>query len=57
MWTACARRPSLGPDKEWRMILLLLAVWLASEICGRVLASPPPDDPYRADRWRNGEPT
>jgi hypothetical protein len=39
------------------LILLLLALWLACEICGHDLASPPPDDPYRADRWRNGEPT
>ncbi|HEX9768119.1 MAG TPA: hypothetical protein VGA50_03005 [Kiloniellales bacterium] len=38
------------------LIFLLLALWLACEICGRDLASPPPPDPYRADRWRNGDP-
>lgn len=38
------------------LILVLLAVWLACEICGHDLASPPPADPYRADRWRNGDP-
>lgn len=39
------------------LILLLLALWLASEICGRDLASPSPADPYRLERWRNGDPT
>lgn len=38
------------------LILLLLALWLACEICGRDFASPPPPDPYRKDRWRGGEP-
>lgn len=35
--------------------LLLLALWLACEIVARDLASPAPKDPYRLDRWRNGE--
>ena len=39
------------------LVLILLALWLASEICARDLAGPPPDDPYRADRWRQGEPS
>jgi hypothetical protein len=38
------------------LILLLLALWLACEICGRDFASPPPPDPYRKDRWQGGEP-
>jgi hypothetical protein len=38
------------------LVLVLLALWLACEICGRDLASPPPPDPYRKDRWRNGDP-
>ena len=35
--------------------LLILALWLASEIAGRDLSSPAPKDPYRLDRWRRGE--
>ena len=35
--------------------LLILALWLASEIAARDLASPTPKDPYRLDRWRQGE--
>lgn len=35
--------------------LLILALWLASEIASRDLASPAPKDPYRLDRWRQGE--
>ncbi len=35
--------------------LLILALWLASEIAARDLASPTPKDPYRLDRWREGE--
>ena len=35
--------------------LLILALWLASEIVARDLSSPPPKDPYRLDRWRKGE--
>ena len=37
------------------LCLLILALWLASEIVGRDLSSPPPKDPYRLDRWRKGE--
>ena len=37
------------------LIFMILALWLASEIAGRDLASPAPDDPYRLDRWRKGE--
>ena len=35
--------------------LLILALWLASEIVARDLSSPAPKDPYRLDRWRKGE--
>ena len=35
--------------------LLILALWLASEIVARDLSSPAPKDPYRLDRWRHGE--
>jgi hypothetical protein len=35
--------------------LLILALWLASEIVGRDLMRPAPKDPYRLDRWRKGE--
>ncbi len=35
--------------------LLLLALWLACEIVSRDLSSPAPKDPYRLDRWCNGE--
>ena len=37
------------------LCFLMLALWLASEIVARDLSSPPPKDPYRLDRWRNGE--
>ncbi len=37
------------------LCLLILALWLASEIAGRDLSSPKPKDPYRLDRWRKGE--
>ncbi len=37
------------------LCLLILALWLASEIVGRDLSSVAPDDPYRLDRWRKGE--
>ena len=37
------------------LCLLILALWLASEIAGRDLLSPAPKDPYRLDRWRRGE--
>ena len=35
--------------------LLILALWLASEIAHRDLSGPVPKDPYRLDRWRKGE--
>ena len=38
------------------LILVLLALWLAWEICARDFAAPPPADPYRLDRWRAGKP-
>ncbi len=37
------------------LCLLILALWLASEIAGRDLSAPPAKDPYRLDRWRKGE--
>ncbi len=37
------------------LCLLLLALWLASEIVARDLSAPAPKDPYRLDRWRKGE--
>ena len=37
------------------LCVLILALWLASEIAGRDLASPAPRNPYRLDRWRKGE--
>ncbi len=37
------------------LCLLILALWLASEIAGRDLSNPPPKDSYRLDRWRKGE--
>ncbi len=37
------------------LCLLILALWLASEIAGRDLTSAPPKDPYRLDRGRHGE--
>ncbi len=37
------------------LTLLILALWLASEIVARDLSGPAPKDPYRLDRWRKGE--
>lgn len=37
------------------LILVLLALWLACEICARDLAAPPPADPYRLERWKGGD--
>jgi len=37
------------------LVVLILILWLASEIVARDLAGPAPKDPYRLDRWRNGE--
>ena len=42
-------------DVLFGLCLLILALWLASEIAGRDLSSPAPKDPYRLDRWRRGE--
>ncbi len=39
----------------YSLCLLILALWLASEIVARDLSSPAPKDPYRLDRWRQGE--
>ena len=39
----------------FQLSLLISALWLACEIVSRDLASPAPKDPYRLDRWRNGE--
>ena len=39
----------------YSLCLLILAFWLASEIAERDLSGPAPKDPYRLDRWRNGE--
>ncbi len=38
-----------------QLCLLISALWLASEIVVRDLSSPTPKDPYRLDRWREGE--
>jgi len=35
--------------------LLLLFIWLAFEINHKDMAAPEPDDPYRLERWKNGE--
>jgi hypothetical protein len=35
------------------LILVLLALWLACEICLYDITQPPPPDPYRADRWKS----
>ena len=45
----------MGMTYLFSLCLLILALWLASEIVGRDLSSPPPKDPYRLDRWRKGE--
>ena len=37
------------------LCLLILALWLTSEIAGRDLSSAAPKDPYRLDRWSRGE--
>ncbi len=37
------------------LCVLILVLWLASEIVARDLSSPAPEDPYRLDRWRQGE--
>ncbi len=37
------------------LCLLILALWLASEIVANDLSSPDPNDNYRLERWRKGE--
>ena len=39
----------------FQLSLLISALWLACEIVARDLSRPAPKDPYRLDRWRNGE--
>ena len=48
-------RTITGMSYLYGLSLLILALWLASEIVARDLASPAPKDPYRLDRWRKGE--
>ena len=48
-------RTITGMSYLYGLSLLILALWLASEIVARDLSSPPPKDPYRLDRWRKGE--
>ena len=38
------------------LVLVILALWLACEICARDISQPEPPDPYRKDRWRDGGP-
>lgn len=35
--------------------LFLLVMWLACEINGMDMSAPKPNDPYRLDRFHNGE--
>ncbi len=44
-----------GMTYLFSLCLLILALWLASEIVARDLSSAAPKDPYRLDRWRKGE--
>ena len=44
-----------GMSYLYGLCLLILALWLASEIVARDLSAPAPKDPYRLDRWRKGE--
>jgi len=37
------------------LCLLILFIWLACEINQMDAPAPKPDDPYRLDRWRDGE--
>ena len=48
-------RTITGMTYLFSLCLLILALWLASEIAGKDLSSPAPKDPYRLDRWRKGE--
>ena len=38
------------------LCIVILALWLACEICARDLAQSEAPDPFRLDRWRKGEP-
>lgn len=44
-----------GMTYPFGLCVLILALWLASEIAGRDLASPAPKNPCRLGRWRKGE--
>ena len=48
-------RTITGMTYLFSLCLLILALWLASEIAGKDLSSPASKDPYRLDRWRKGE--
>ncbi len=48
-------RTITGMTYLYSLCLLILALWLASEIVARDLSRPAPKDPYRLDRWREGE--
>ncbi len=48
-------RTIVGMMYLYSLCLLILALWLASEIVARDLSAPAPKDPYRLDRWRKGE--
>ena len=48
-------RTITGMTYLFGLCLLVLALWLASEIVARDLSRPAPKDPYRLDRWRKGE--
>ncbi len=48
-------RTIAGMTYLFSLCLLILALWLASEIAGKDLSSPASKDPYRLDRWRKGE--
>ncbi len=44
-----------GMSYLFGLSLLILALWLASELAASDLSGPEPKDPYRLDRWRKGE--
>ncbi len=48
-------RTITGMSNLLGLCFLILALWLASELAARDLSGPAPKDPYRLDRWRNGE--
>ncbi len=54
--TGGALSPTItGMTYLFQLCLLISALWLASEIVARDLSRPAPKDPYRLDRWREGE--